>query len=229
MPNVVANVSIPAPVIQFNNKYYLTDGQYDPQTINVPCGINAELDYFTWWAIPVQDDGIVSILQMVPAIGDNESKPTIDSISVIRVRDKYKPHYTWWVIATLAQYYASCAACCGDSAVPIPNPTLPIITPCQSVCDSTDANGNFIATFGIPQLPVGQHFVANGQLNGVAFTPLTATTTAQLLTEMNAFWQPPAASPPEHITWTKSSDDLTIIGTGFFESDVICLVIQTST
>src|SRR5215831_5375342 len=123
MTNVIPNVTVPAPVIQFNNTYYLKNGQYNPRTLNVPCGINALVDDEQWWMTPVKDSGIVSILQAIPAIGENVSQPTPDSISVIRIRDKYTPYYTWWVICTLAQYYASCAACCGSSAVPIPTPT----------------------------------------------------------------------------------------------------------
>jgi len=228
MANNIANVTVPAPVIQFNNTYYLKDGQYNPQTINVPCGINAEVDPWPWWAIPVEDDGIVSILQTVPAIGENVSQPTIDSVAVIRVRDKYKPHYEWFIISSLTNYYAACAACCGASAVPIPTPTPPLIIPCQAVCNSVDANGKFIGVFGIPTLPAGQHYIADGRINGDPLAQASGNTAALLVSDINTKWGN-ILSPGETITWTKSADNLTLTGTGFSETDVICVLVRTST
>lgn len=226
MPNNIANVTIEASVIQLNNTYYLRNGQYAPVTQNVPCGINAEVDYFSWWMTPVQDYGIVSILQAIPAIGENVNQPTSDSISVVRVRDKYKPHWTWWIVSSLEDYYNACAACCGDSPVPIPTPDLPVIIPCQTVCDSTNADGDYIAVFGIPDLPSGMSFLGHAIINDEALTDATGSDAASLLTSINTNWGT-IASPSESIVWTKSADGLTLTGTGFSKDDAVCVVIET--
>src|SRR4029077_7406185 len=115
MPNYIANVTVPAPVIQFKNDLYLTDGQYDPHTLNIPCGINALVDDIQHWFVPVKDFGIVQYCSIVPAIGDYPvgHPPTVDSLLVLRVRDKYNRDYVWWVACTIAEYYASCQTCCG--------------------------------------------------------------------------------------------------------------------
>lgn len=227
MANTIPNETVPAPVIQFNNHYYLVDGQYAPRTLNIPCGINALLDDQQWWAVPVKNYGIVAdILQMVPAINGNVAQPTPDSISVIRIRDKYNPGYTWWVVCTLAQYYASCAACCDDPVVPIPDPTLPTIVPCQILCDGIDDDGNYYAVFAAPALGAGQEYQTFGEYDGESLDAFESDDLDDLIIDLNANYGT-VGSPAVDIVWTRIGT--TIIGTvqdGNGEDNSICLLIK---
>ena len=224
MANTIPNESVPAPVIQFNNHYYLVDGQFAPRTVNVPCGINALLDDETWWAIPIKNYGIVSpFLQMVPAVNGNIAQPTPDSISVIRIRDKYIPGFTWWVVCSLKNYYAACAACCGDAPVPIPAPTLPVIVPCQLICDSVNADGEYISVFGYPA-DIGT-YTAYSHYNGEELTSQSATTMALLLIALNIHWTN-IGSPSTAFEWTAAGGVLT--ATGGNEGDSLCVLIDSA-
>lgn len=225
MSNTIPNEAIPAPVIQFNNHYYLRDGQYDPQSISVPCGVNALVDPYQWWMIPVKNFGIVSILQAVPAINGNESQPTPDSISVIRIRDKYNPGYTWWCVCQLVDYYAACAACCGEPAVPIPAPDLPIIVPCQDICGATNDAGNYFLTFAAPALGAGEGYITYGQYDGGELPTFESTSLDDLVTDLNTNYGT-VGSPAVDIVWTRSGT--TIIGTvqdGAGEGSSFCLLV----
>ena len=222
MANEIPNETVQAPVIQFNNHQYITDGQYDPQLINVPCGINALVDPYQWWAIPVKNDGIMSILQLAPAINGNVDQPTPDSISCIRIRDKYNPGYTWWAICSLNDYYAACAACCGDTPDPIPDPTLPVIVPCQLICNSTNDEGQYISVFGYPENE--GEYTAYGQYNGEELSTQTAATMQLLLIALNIHWTG-IGSPSTNFEWTASGGVLT--ATGGNEGDSICVLITS--
>lgn len=225
MPNSIPNETVPAPVIQFNNHYYLVDGQYAPQSISVPCGVNALVDPYQWWMIPVKDEGIVSILQAVPAINGNVDQPTPDSISVIRIRDKYDPGYTWWCICQLEDYYAACAACCDDAPVPIPIPSLPIIVPCQEVCTAVNDAGNYYVVFAAPTLGAGEGYITYGQYENEDLTTFESTSLDDLVTDLNSNYGT-VGSPSVSIVWTRTGN--TIIGTfqnGAGESSSFCLLI----
>lgn len=230
MANNIANVSIPAPVIQEKNISYLEDGQYSPKTRNIPCGVNAWVDDIQHWAVPITDYGICTNLFFQPAVGDYPpgTPPTPDSLLVLRIRDKYKPNFTWWVICTIEQYYASCQTCCADDFIPIPDPTLPIIIPCQSVCESQNISNQYISVNGIPELGAGQEYVGYARVNGEELTDASGATATLLLTDINSKWGT-ISSPSESIVWTKSSDNLTLIGTGFSEGDVVCVLIEAIT
>lgn len=227
MPNTIANITVPGPVIQFNNKLYLDEnGQYDPHTLNIPCGVNAWVDDIQHWFVPIKDFGIVNTeyCEIVPAVGDNPpgSPPTPDSLLVLRIRDKYKPYFTWWVACTIADYYASCQTCCGATFVPIPAPVLPVIVPCQQIC--LDASGVLKAVFGAPA-DAGT-FTAHGQYNGEVIQILSgAATLADLVILMNNFWGV-IGSPAGTFVWTSSGN--TVIATGGNEGDSLCVIITSS-
>jgi hypothetical protein len=220
MPNQVPNVSVPAPVIQLNNKQFLVDGQYAPRTINIPCHSNAQVDDITYWMVPIKDSGIVSILEPVPAIGIYAtSPPTPDSVRAIRVRDKYSPNYTWWVLTTLADYYAACGSCCGAAFVPIPTPLLPVIIPCQSVCEAVNAAGLYLSTFGVPA-DLGTYW-AYGYFNGVVLPTRTAATLALLVTALNAAWSA-VGSPARNFVWSTPAAGV-LQAVGGLEGDSLCV------
>lgn len=227
MPTAIPNVTIFAPVIQFKNDLYLTEGQYTPRTLNIPCGINALVDDQETWVVPVKDHGICTVCSFVPAINDYPpgSPPTPDSLLTIRVRDKYNRNYWWYVIATRDQYYASCAACCGDTPVPIPDPTLPIIVPCQNVCEATDDDGNYYVTFGAPTLGAGEEYSVYGQYNGEDLNSFSSTSLDDLVSDLNSEYGT-IGSPSVDIVWTRNGN--TIIGTfqdGDGEDGNFCLMI----
>lgn len=224
MPNNIANITIPAPVIQLKNDLYLVDGQYDPHTLNIPCGVNAWVDDIQHWVVPVKDSGICTTCSFVPATGNYPpgTPPTPDSLLVLRVRDKYTPFFTWWVICTIAQYYASCQTCCGVSFVPIPAPTLPIIVPCQQICDSVNADGDFISVFGYPADAGNYH--AWGQYNGEDLPEQTSATIAGLVILLNANWGT-IGSPSGIFVWTASGGVLT--ATGGNSGDSLCVLITS--
>lgn len=222
MANNIANVSIPAPVVQFKNDLYLVEGQFSYRTLNIPCGINALVEDEQHWCVPVKDSGICTNCSFVPAIGDYppSTPPTPDSLLVLRVRDKYNRDYVWWVICTLAQYYASCQTCCGVAFVPIPPPTLPVIVPCQELC--ANYAGVIVGTFGYP-VDAG-NFHAYGQYEGVSLPKQTSATIAGLVILLNASWKN-IGTPNAAFVWAASNGVLT--ATGGFENDSLCVLITS--
>lgn len=229
MANTIPTVSIPAAVIQFNNTQFIVDGQPSPQIINVPCR-NAELDHVEYWFVPVKDDGVFTVYTPVPKEGDFITQPTPDSFSVFRVREQLTPYYTYWVVGTISDYYASCQTCCGDAFVPMPCTTdspaecPPPVVPCSIICDAVDSEGNFISVFGIPTLGAGQSFIGYAIFNGEELSDVSGADVTTLLADINATWGT-IGSPSETIIWTKSADGLTLIGTGFEIENEICVAI----
>lgn len=226
MPNNIPNITVPAPVIQLKNELYLVNGQYAPRTLNIPCGINAQVDDIQHWFVPIKDYGIVNTeyCEIVPAVGDFPPgvPPTPDSLLVLRVQDKYKPYFVWWVVCTIAEYYASCQTCCDDAFVPIPAPVLPVIVPCTLLCPN--AAGVISAVFGSPA-DAGT-FSARGQYNGEALQILSgAATLAALVVLMNNFWGV-IGSPPGSFVFT--SNGTTVIATGGNEGDSLCILITSA-
>lgn len=227
MPNSIPLITIPAPVIQLNNDTYLADGQYSPRTLNIPCGTNAWVDDIQHWAIPIKDYGICTNVFFQPAVGDYPpgTEPTPDSLLVLRVRDKYYPGFTWWVICTIEEYYAACQTCCDDTPVPIPDPTLPMIVPCQKICEAQDAEGNYFVTFAAPTLAGGENYRTYGQFNEDELASFDSTSLDDLVTDLNADYDE-VGTPTREIIWTRSGN--TIIGTvqyGAGEDDSFCLLI----
>ena len=229
MANNIPLTSIPAPVIQLNNDLYLVDGQFTTQTKNVPCGVNALIDDVQHWAVPIKDFGICTNIFFQPAVGDYPpgTPPTPDSLLVLRVRDKYNPKWTWWVACTKADYYASCQVCCDDPVVPIPNPVLPIITPCQNLCDAQNGAGNYFTTWGAPDLGAGETYLVYGQYNGDELIPFESTSLTDLINDLNSNYGSLGGSPASAtVVWTRSGN--IIIGTfqnGDGVGDSFCLLI----
>jgi hypothetical protein len=226
MANNIPNITITAPVIQLKNDAYLIDGQYAPRNLLIPCGVNAWVDDTQHWCIPIKDFGICTNIFFEPAVGSYPpgTPPTPDSLLVLRVRDKYEPGFTWWVICTIAQYYGSCQTCCGSSYIQIPAPVLPEIVPCQLICDSVDANGNFISVFGYP-VDAG-NFHAYGQYQGSILPKQTSATIGGLVTLLNANWSH-IGSPATVFTYTAANGVLT--ATGGISGDSICILITSDT
>lgn len=228
MANEIGTVLIPAPVVQLKNTQFIENGVIVPQLLEVPCR-NVHVDVGQYWAIPTKDNGIFTGLWYQPATtitGEAISQPTFDSFQVLRIRDKsYPSDYTWWIISTLAQYTAACNTCCGETMTPIPF-TVPVIAPCQNVCDATDSDGNYYAVFAAPDLGAGEEYNVNGSLNNEEVPAFDATSLDDLISELNSNFDGSGSSPAIEIVWTR--DGNTIIGTiqdGLGENTSICLVI----
>jgi hypothetical protein len=212
MPNNIPNVTVSAPVIQLKNDLYLVDGQYAPRTLNIPCGVNAWVDDIQHWCVPIKDFGICTNVFFEPAVGDYPpgTPPTPDSLLVLKVRDKYYPAFTWWVACTKDEYYAACQTCCGEDYVAIPDPILPVIIPCQNVCDAQNADGNYFVTFGAPDLGAGEGYQTFGQFDGEVLPVFESTSLDDLVSDLNTNYGT-IGSPSVTIVWTRAGN--AIIGT----------------
>lgn len=229
MADNIGQVVIAAPVIQLKDEQFIEDGVILPQLLEVPC-IQIHIDVGQYWAIPTKDHGIFTGWWYQPASTSNGTAiaaPTFDSFSVLRIRDKLND-YTWWVLATVTTFTAACNTCCGDGFTPITF-DVPVVAPCQDICDSINEDGNYYVVFAAPTLPDGDQFVVDGSFDNVSVPQFTASDLDDLITELNSnFTNVGDASPPFSIVWTRIGS--TIIGTiqtGQGLGSSLCLVINT--
>ncbi len=228
MADNIGTVYIPAPVIQLKNTQFIEDGLLVPQILEVPCR-NVHIDLGRYWATPTKDNGIFTGLWMQPAYTETGvaiPAPTFDSFQVLRIRDELSD-YTWWILATLTQYTAACNTCCGAEFTPITY-TVPVIAPCQTVCDSQNGDGDYYATFAAPVLGAGESYVVNGSYDNEDVGEFTSTSLDDLISDLNANFTS-IGSPSVNIIWTRSGT--TIIGTiqdGEGADSSICLSIFTT-
>lgn len=229
MADNIGTVYIPAPVIQLKNTQFIENGLLVPQILQVPCR-SVHTDIGRYWAVPTKDNGVFTGLWMQPAYTANGTaitKPSYDSFLVLRVRDEISD-YTWWLKADLTQYTAACNTCCGDAFTPITY-SVPIISPCQTVCDSQDSSpSNYYAVFAAPALGAGLNYVVNGAYNNEQVADFTSTSLDDLISDLNANFGT-IGSPSVTIIWTRIGS--TIIGTiqdGEGEDSIICLSILTT-
>jgi hypothetical protein len=188
------------------------------KVIDIPCKNDNIYDNEDGWAVPIQDSGIFTGFDFLLAQGENEAKPSADSIAVFRLRDKN--YNEWLVYGSKNDFFHSCATCCGTDGVPMPgiSPSFSLrVPPCQTV-DIKNTNGNPYMIFGIPTLGAGQAYFPYGIHNNV---PLTSASTlgyssvSTLLAFLNTNWTP--------YVWTASSDNLTLIATGGTLGDSLCV------
>ncbi len=220
----IGTVTVPALVISFNGVLF-TDGSkgYDGDNVigkvlDVPCR-DILFDNSDSWGIPVKDSGIFTGMDFELKNGVYLAQPTYDSIPVFRIRDTKSDTY-WIVYGTKADLIASCSTCC-DGTTPIPMPMvsgfLERIAPCQAL-DITNDAGAYYMPFGVPTLGVGETFFPYGSYNNVALTAASSAGYANittLLAFMNTNWNT--------FVWTKSADNLTIIGTGGVKDASLCV------
>lgn len=203
MADNIGTVYIPAPVVQLKDTQFLEDGVIVPQVLEVPCR-NVHIDIGQYWAIPTKDNGIFTGWWYQPAAtstGAAIAKPTFDSFSVLRIRDKITD-YTWWILATVTTYTGACNTCCGDDFTPIPNPDVPVIAPCQEICDAIDDDGNYFVVFAYPELGAGQEYQVTGSFDNVEVEIPNSTDPTDLQSNLNSdFTGVGDESPPISITW----------------------------
>jgi len=216
----ISTVSIPCLVVQMNNKVFATPDGIIGRVEQVPCRA-VLIDSVPFWASPVKNFGIYdpTALQYRVDLSPNDSAPTYDSFLVQRVRDKISG-YTWWIYITEAegnQFINSCATCCGADAVAMPgiNGIDIVIAPCQNIC-AQNAEGKYEAVFGLPTLTADNpSYHPIGSFDNVELaTALNYDNVADLLTFLNANWNPLGNSSPNFaVTWTASDDELSLIAT----------------
>ena len=226
----ISTVTVPCLVIQLNNTIIIHNDQVIGQVLQVPCR-NDFQDDPNYWLVPVKDSGIFTTLTPVPAVGQyGDIPPTFDSIPAFRVRDKLSG-YTWWCYGTNEDFTASCGTCCGSSAIPMPGADGSIIikiAPCDTLCIA-DVNGNYYSVTGLPTLVGSEKYFPYGAYNNVALPAASGagySTPAALLVFLNANWTN-QGSPNAKFVWTLSADSITLIATGGFFNDSLCVVITT--
>jgi hypothetical protein len=203
--------------IQFVN----TDGTVGAiMAIPTPDG-NAYIDG-NYWAVPI-NDGVYAGWNYQPYNPTNavESvKPTPFSVAVVRISENNGSDW-FYVLGTSAQYIT---ASNGGTALPTTwTPSshgLPLLPACQ-VINSQNDNGNYVAVLGVPSLAAGYHYFPYGYLNGTQLTAATANGYADL-TSLLAFLN--SGTWANVGTWTKTSDNLTLVATQTSGSgtDVLC-------
>lgn len=221
----IPNALIPCYVVQLNNTQFIEGWNIVGRVLDVPCK-NDFIDDPNYWMVPIKDSGIFTVLQPIP-LAESPSAPTYDSIPVMRVRDKLSG-YTWWVYGTHDEFTQSCATCCGSSPVPMPNPGIIPIAPCDTVC-ATNSAGQYITVLSLPQLIGAEVYFPYGSYNNAALPAASGSgysTPGALLTFLNASWTH-IGSPVATFVWSLSADNLTLIATGGFLNDTICVAIST--
>jgi len=213
MADNIGTVVIPAPVVQLKDNQFLEDGVILPQILEVPC-IQAHIDVGQYWAIPTKGEGIFTGWWYQPATTPNGtaiSKPTFDSFSVLRIRDKLND-YTWWILATVTSYTAACNTCCGAAFTPITY-SVPVISPCQLICEAINDDGNYYVIFAAPALGAGQTYTVHGSFDNIALSTGTGIASLDaLVTYLNTNYNLVGDfSPQATIVWIRSGT--TIIGT----------------
>ncbi len=178
------------------------------------------------WAIPV-NDGVYAGWQFLPYNPSNAEENTApDAFSVRCTKLSSSVSSDWWIVLGTSAAYVVAAA--GGTALPIVWPSLihtsDLLPVCQTIANQDQA-GNYVASIGLPTIAGGTTYYPFGWLtrNGVTTALTTASssgysTSAALLSFLNSgTWANVG-------TWTKTSDDLTVIATQTAGSgtDIFC-------
>jgi hypothetical protein len=229
---------IQALVVRFNNDTFVDDptvtrvsganittGIGSTKAVPCPDSVSGGVIDGDYWAKPI-NEGTVSDFLFVP-YNVNESissQPTEDSFAVVRISSRFTRD-VWWVVGTSTQYLASCAVCCSDSPVAMPDATdLPVEAGCQVMCNQF-SNGLYFATLGLPILIGNERYYPFGYFNGEALptaTGLGYATTGDLLTFLNTADTGWAAVG----TWTVSNGALIVQQTDGPGTDILCAAVS---
>lgn len=230
MPQI-PNALIAAYVIQLNNTQFITGDSIAGRVLDVPCK-NDFIDDPNYWAVPIKDGGIFTILEYIPVAGEADQfhPPTYDSFPVMRVRDKLSGN-TWWCYGTHDNFVNSCSTCCGGAPIPMPGTLGEInisIAPCDQLCIQ-NAAGQYYSVTALPTLLGHESYFPYGSHNNLAFPAASGSgyaSPAALLTFLNASWTN-VGSPTVNFVWSLSPDNMTLIATGGNKNDTVCVVIST--
>ena len=232
----MANVypqQIPCLVIQLNEQQFIKDNAVIGSVMNVPTN-NVFINSVDYWFVPVKDEGIFSILQPILKIdtdGNPVPQPSYDSRTVFRVQDGISNN-CYWVYGSVADFNDAASSCCGDSP-PILMLGIDgidwVIAPCSIIC-LLNEESDYYSIFGLPSLAAGETYFPIGAYDNTAFpdaNPNGYATIADLLVFLNANYTN-TGSPPAEFVWT-SPDDLTLIATGGFLGESLCIFIEAIT
>jgi hypothetical protein len=218
----MASTYVTARVIKHNNTVFLTEDQNSTvgTIMAVPTpGAGARVDG-DYWAIPINDNGIVTGFDFEPTTPTSTDAPTADSFHVTRITNMLG-YDVWWILGTSTfdgespanPGYIQAAQdveCCEADPRLLPT-DAPTVYPCQVSCILTDGAPGYQFNLQLPLPRSGANFTGNGYLNGTALPQVQAATPALLQTALNSNWTN-VGSPNVVVTWTVSADGQ-IIGT----------------
>ena len=188
------------------------------------------------WAIPV-NSGVYAgwrLLAYNPSNPVEAVAPTVSSIACCQVNSTISSD--WFVVLGTSSAYITAAN--GGSALPIVWPNLShtkALLPACQVLNTTDANGKYVATLGVPSIGFGENWFPFGNWNGFNLPAATANGYANMTTLLaflnTATTNSGTATNPVYAggwaivgTWTSTGDFLTLIATQTAGSgtDVLC-------
>ena len=223
----ISNILIPCFCVQMNNQQFISTSGVIGKVLNVPVK-EMLLDEDLYWCTPVSDSGIFNQLEFRLVLGDNTNIPTFDSFLVQRIRDKLS-NYTWWIYVTSSLDFSNSANTVSTQAyVPMPGTTpgsfVPVIAACQILSAISLSNPLIGGIYGLPSLLSGQQYYAIGSYNNVALSSsgVGYSTTTALLSYLNSNWTN-VGTPIGNFVWTLTADSITLIATGGFLGDNLCV------
>ena len=234
---------IPALVIKHNNDVFLnTANTFDAvvvgQTMSIPTpGAGGVVDG-DYWAVPITDNNVVSGFDFIPDDGVTVLSDTNpQAFHVFRITNRFGDDYYYCVghsTAATSGSPASCgyiqasedAECCSATPCVLPDGSdLPVITPCQLMCNLDAAGGKYFAIFALPTLTSNYRYFPYGYFNNVALAAASATgysTAASLLSFLNSNWSSVG-------TWSfpdsPSDNILKVTQTSGSGTDTLCVII----
>lgn len=186
------------------------------------------------WAVPVNDNGLVSGWTYTPYnLNDptQNNPPTNQAIAATRIGTRLNGYPSvLYILGTSAQYNTAIG---GGAATPQSWPAGTYLVGCTTLCQINSV-GQYFQEFQLPALTGNDRYFPYGYFNGVAFTSASATgytTPATLLSFLNAVWTnvgPINGVVQATLLWSLSPDNntLTVVetanGTG---ADIICVQI----
>lgn len=202
---------IPAFVLQkYNTQFAPLGGSPVGAILQIQTPDNGAIIDGDVWAVPV-NQGVYAGWTFLPYNPNNPTEataPDLFSVAAVKISSRTSSD-VYIVLGTAAQYVTAAA---GGAALPQVWPTrihtVQLLPACQTI-RNLDTNGLYYGDLGIPSLPGGATYFPFGFLNGVALATASSSgysTTTALLAFLNANWSSVG-------TWTKTSDDLTLVVT----------------
>ncbi len=227
---------IPAFCIEKNDNVFINSAVSIGAIFEVPTPDNGAYVDGDLWAVPI-NDGVYGGFNYQPYNPANPAEnvaPTIDSVACVKISATNSSD--WFIILGTAAAYVTAAG--GGAALaqvwPTRSHTIPLLPTCQTM-DQTDANGNYIAVLGLPNITVNHNLFPFGNINGFALPAATANgygNKVTLLSFLNtATTNSGTATAPVYAggwgivgTWTVSADGLTLVATqtGGSGTDIFC-------
>lgn len=221
---------IPALVIKHNNDVYLTPDLVVGVTMSIPTPGSGGVIDGDFWAVPINNYGIVSGFNFEPTTPNSTDAPSDQSFHVFRLISRFG-NDVWYVRGSSTSnddassptnfgYIEASqdAECCSETPRALPT-DIPDLAPCQEMCE-WDADQSYFAVFQLPALTgTTPNFYAYGSFNGVPLTALSSTGYASpgaLVTALNTNWSSVG-------TWAYTNGVLKVTQTDGPGTDVLCV------